>query len=167
MLVVGHGFLIIVFSRWSLRQHGFRLVRWNDSSLLRDVILDTNHSTGNQTYMQAALNSTQLLSINVSEGGVLRYYNNYCSMTSILMVSYVLNGYIYTLVSLYDLIQEFNDSVSIELYDNGIQTLNAMIGLFDLGCSSSYDLVHHSVPGSAPNIARVKVIITHTLLSFL
>jgi hypothetical protein len=29
-----------------------------------------------------------------------------------------------------------------------------MIGLFDLGCASSYDLVHHSVPGTAPNIAR-------------
>ena len=78
----------------------------------------------------------------------------------------MLNGYIYTLVGLYDLIQEFNDSVSNELYHNGIQTLNAMIGLFDLGCSSSYDLVHHSVPGSAPNIAREGYHNTHiTLIS--
>ena len=127
------------------------------------------NSTGNQTYMQAALNSTQLLSINVSEGGVLRNYNNYSWYEEYPTPdagSYVLNGYIYTLVGLYDLIQEFNDSVSIELYHNGIQTLNAMIGLFDLGCSSSYDLVHHSVPGTAPNIAREVYHNTHiTLIS--
>ena len=43
-----------------------------------------------------------------------------------------------------------------------------MIGLFDLGCSSSYDLVHHSVPGTAPNIAREGYHNLHvTLLSVL
>ena len=115
------------------------------------------NATGNQSYMNAALNSTHLLTVNVSDGGVLRYYQNYTWYEEYPTPdsgSYVLNGYIYTLVGLFDLIQEFNDSTSIELYQDGIISLTAMIGLFDLGCASSYDLVHHSVPGTAPNIAR-------------
>ena len=113
--------------------------------------------TGNQSYKDAALNSTQLLSINVSDGGVLRHYQNYSWYEEYPTPdagSFVLNGYIYTLIGLYDLIQEFSDSISINLYENGILSLSAMIGLFDLGCASSYDLVHHSVPGTAPNVAR-------------
>ena len=97
------------------------------------------------------------MTINVSDGGVLRYYQNYSWYEEYPILdagSFVLNGYVYTLVGLYDLIQEFNDSISINLYENGILSLSAMIGLFDLGCASSYDLVHHSVPGTAPNIAR-------------
>ena len=115
------------------------------------------NSTGNQSYMNAALNSTHLLTVNVSDGGVLRNYQNYTWYEEYPTPdsgSYVLNGYIYTLVGLYDLINEFKDSTSIELYQDGIISLSAMIGLFDLGCASSYDLVHHSVPGTAPNIAR-------------
>ena len=115
------------------------------------------NATGNESYMDAALNSTKTLTINVSDGGVLRYYQNYSWYEEYPTPdagSFVLNGYVYTLVGLYDLIEEFNDSLSIGLYQNGIISLSAMIGLFDLGCASSYDLVHHSVPGTAPNIAR-------------
>lgn len=115
------------------------------------------NATGNESYMDAALSSTQTLNINVSDGGVLRHYHNYSWYEEYPTPdagSFVLNGYLYTLVGLYDLIEEFNDSLSIALYENGIISLSAMIGLFDLGCASSYDLVHHSVPTTAPNIAR-------------
>lgn len=127
------------------------------------------NATGNQSYMDAALNSTQLLSINVSDGGVLRHYQNYSWYEEYPTPdagSFVLNGYIYTLIGLYDLIQEFNDSISINLYQDGILSLSAMIGLFDLGCASSYDLVYHSVSGTAPNVAREGYHNTHiTLIS--
>ncbi len=125
------------------------------------------NATGNQSYMDAALKSTQLLSINVSDGGVLRHYQDYSWYEEYPTPdagSFVLNGYIYTLIGLYDLIQEFNDSISIKLYQDGILSLSAMIGLFDLGCASSYDLVYHSVLGTAPNVAREEYHNTHVTL---
>ena len=113
--------------------------------------------TGNQSFKDAALNATELLSIPVDQGGVLRTYNGhswYEEYPTPDAGSFVLNGYIYSLIGLYDLWTVFNSTEAEELYQNGTDSLYAMIGLFDLGCASSYDLVHHSVPGTAPNIAR-------------
>ena len=113
--------------------------------------------TGNQSFKDAALNATELLSIPVDQGGVLRTYNGhswYEEYPTPDAGSFVLNGYIYSLIGLYDLWVVFNSTEAGELYQNGTDSLYAMIGLFDLGCASSYDLVHHSVPGTAPNIAR-------------
>lgn len=113
--------------------------------------------TGNQSFKDAALNATELLSIPVEQGGVLRTYNGhlwYEEYPTPDAGSFVLNGYIYSLIGLYDLWVVFNSTEAGELYQNGTDSLYAMIGLFDLGCASSYDLVHHSVPGTAPNIAR-------------
>ena len=127
--------------------------------------------TGNQTFKDAALNATQLLSIPVDEGGVLRTYNGhpwYEEYPTPDAGSFVLNGYIYTLIGLHDLWAVFNSTEAGVLYLNGTTSLNFMIGLFDLGCASSYDLVHHSVPGTAPNIAREGYHSLHiTLLSVL
>ena len=113
--------------------------------------------TGNQSFKDAALNATELLTIPVDQGGVLRTYNGhswYEEYPTPDAGSFVLNGYIYSLIGLYDLWAVFNSTEAGELYKNGTDSLYAMIGLFDLGCASSYDLVHHSVPGTAPNIAR-------------
>ena len=113
--------------------------------------------TGNQSFKDAALNATELLTIPVDQGGVLRTYNGHSWFEEYPTPdagSFVLNGYIYSLIGLYDLWTVFNSTEAGELYQNGTDSLYAMIGLFDLGCASSYDLVHHSVPGSAPNIAR-------------
>lgn len=113
--------------------------------------------TGNQSFKDAALNATELLTIPVDQGGVLRTYNGhpwYEEYPTPDAGSFVLNGYIYSLIGLYDLWTVFNSTEAGELYQNGTASLYSMIGLFDLGCASSYDLVHHSVPGTAPNIAR-------------
>jgi len=68
--------------------------------------------------------------------------------------SYVLNGFIYTLIGLYDTWAELDSDTAGYLYLNGTNTLVHMISLFDLGCSTTYDLVHFSITKSAPNIAR-------------
>lgn len=127
--------------------------------------------TGNESYRESAIKAIELFSVNVEEGGVLRTYNGlpwYEEYPTPDAGSFVLNGYIYALIGLYDLHEVFNSSEALELYYNGTGSLYYMIGLFDLGCSSSYDLVHHSVPGTAPNIAREGYHKLHvTLLSVL
>ena len=113
--------------------------------------------TGNESFKQSALDAMDLFDVHVDQGGVLRMYGGqpwYEEYPTPDAGSFVLNGYIYALIGLHDLHEAFNSTKALELYTNGTNSLYSMIGLFDLGCSSSYDLVHHSVPGTAPNIAR-------------
>jgi len=112
--------------------------------------------TSNESFKQSALDAMKLFDVHVDQGGVLRTYQGqpwYEEYPTPDAGSFVLNGFIYALVGLHDLHEVFNSTKALELYTNGAGSLYSMIGLFDLGCSSSYDLVHHSVPGTAPNIA--------------
>ncbi|HIG03151.1 MAG TPA: hypothetical protein EYQ53_02030 [Candidatus Poseidoniales archaeon] len=114
--------------------------------------------TNDTRYLNAALNATQPLQETVEDGGVVRMFNDqwiwYEEYPTPDNGSYVLNGFIYTLIGLYDNWLILSSNVSGELYGKGIESLQHMISMFDLGCNSSYDLVHHSIGGSAPNIAR-------------
>ena len=113
--------------------------------------------TSNESFKQSALDAMELFDVHVDQGGVLRMYNGqpwYEEYPTPDAGSFVLNGYIYALIGLHDLHEAFNSTKALEIYTNGTNSLHSMIGLFDLGCSSSYDLVHHSVPGTAPNVAR-------------
>ena len=113
--------------------------------------------TGNETYLDAAKNASKLFNVTVENGGFLRYYGEYPwyeEYPTPASGSFVLNGYIYSLIGLYDLYATTGTNISKQLYDDGVNSLTNMISLFDLGCSSAYDLVHHSVLSSAPNIAN-------------
>ena len=123
--------------------------------------------TGNESFKQSALDAMDLFDVHVDQGGVLRMYDGqpwYEEYPTPDAGSFVLNGYIYALIGLHDLYSSFNSTKALELYTNGTNSLYSMIGLFDLGCSSSYDLVHHSVSGTAPNIARDGYHSLHTSL---
>ena len=113
--------------------------------------------TGNQTYLDVAENATKLFNVSVENGGFLRYYGEnpwYEEYPTPEGGSFVLNGYIYSLIGLYDLYATTGLNVSKKLYDDGVNSLINMISIFDLGCSTAYDLVHHSIISSAPNIAN-------------
>ncbi len=113
--------------------------------------------TGNQTYLEVAENATKLFNVSVENGGFLRYYGEnpwYEEYPTPEGGSFVLNGYIYSLIGLYDLYATTGLNVSKKLYDDGVNSLINMISIFDLGCSTAYDLVHHSIISSAPNIAN-------------
>ena len=115
------------------------------------------HITGNETYLSAAENATELFYQPVENGGVLRYYDGnpwYEEYPTPEAGSFVLNGYIYSLIGLYDLYATTNSTSGMELYYDGLDSLKNMISIFDLGCSSAYDLVHHSILNSAPNTAN-------------
>uniref|UniRef100_A0A1I7V365 heparosan-N-sulfate-glucuronate 5-epimerase n=1 Tax=Caenorhabditis tropicalis TaxID=1561998 RepID=A0A1I7V365_9PELO len=113
-------------------------------------------------YLFSAIKALELFKVNSSEGGVRAeffgnvWYEEYPTTPG----SFVLNGFLYSLIGLYDLskldvtqnekskIQEATD-----LYSAGIQSLKRLLPLYDTGSGTIYDL-RHVFLGSAPNLAR-------------
>jgi heparosan-N-sulfate-glucuronate 5-epimerase len=68
----------------------------------------------------------------------------------------VLNGFIYSLIGLYDLKEVATGRISEKaekLFDSGMRTLKVMLLMFDTGTGTFYDL-RHITAGLAPNRAR-------------
>nr|XP_022341393.1 D-glucuronyl C5-epimerase-like [Crassostrea virginica]XP_022341394.1 D-glucuronyl C5-epimerase-like [Crassostrea virginica]XP_022341395.1 D-glucuronyl C5-epimerase-like [Crassostrea virginica]XP_022341396.1 D-glucuronyl C5-epimerase-like [Crassostrea virginica]XP_022341397.1 D-glucuronyl C5-epimerase-like [Crassostrea virginica]XP_022341399.1 D-glucuronyl C5-epimerase-like [Crassostrea virginica]XP_022341400.1 D-glucuronyl C5-epimerase-like [Crassostrea virginica]XP_022341401.1 D-glucuron len=112
-----------------------------------------------RTYLEAAGKALDIFDIPSSKGGVLAkfldsldWYEEYPTTPS----SHVLNGFIYSLIGLYDLKEMATGSVkdkATDLYDKGMRTLKAMLPMFDSGTGTFYDL-RHITAGLAPNRAR-------------
>ena len=65
---------------------------------------------------------------------------------------YVLNGFIFALIGLYDFHQISGDEHAKNLFDQGLETLEFILPLYDLGDGSCYDLQHlhsHTPPYKA------------------
>ncbi|KAJ8344420.1 hypothetical protein SKAU_G00317490 [Synaphobranchus kaupii] len=77
--------------------------------------------------------------------------------------SFVLNGFVYSLVGLYDLAETAGDKLGREagvLFSRGMESLKAMLPLYDTGSGTIYDLRHFML-GTAPNLARWDYHTTH------
>lgn len=77
--------------------------------------------------------------------------------------SFVLNGFMYALIGLYDLQEAAGEAAGREarsLYRRGLDSLKAMLPLYDTGSGSVYDLRHVTL-GTAPNLARWDYHTTH------
>lgn len=130
------------------------------------LLVRAYHRTSNSKYLQAALRATRPFLVPSSEGGVLAkfadkydFYEEYPTTPS----CFVLNGFIYSLIGLYDLAQVAPaDSAkdAQRLYDAGLQSLKAMLTLYDTGSGTIYDLRHFTL-GVAPNLARWDYHATH------
>lgn len=68
--------------------------------------------------------------------------------------SFVLNGFIYSLLGLHDLWSLTGDAEPKHLYDEGIKSLHECLSLYDLGRATAYDLTHITSRNHMPNIAR-------------
>ena len=122
--------------------------------------------TGNSKYLDAALRATHLFSVPAADGGVLArfmgeyaWYEEYPTTPS----CYVLNGFIYSLIGLYDLkmiATGAHQQPANKLYQDGIRSLKALLPLYDTGSGSIYDLRHFTL-GVAPNLARWDYHATH------
>lgn len=126
-------------------------------------------ATNNQVYLNAAIKAVRLFGKNSSENGVRTFFmdkfiwfEEYPTTPS----SYVLNGFIYSLVGLYDLSQTCPMASStecwksVELFKSGMESLKELLPLFDTGSGTIYDLRHFSLK-VAPNIARWDYHTTH------
>lgn len=78
--------------------------------------------------------------------------------------SFVLNGFIYSLLGPYDLLSYTGDAQAKILYDDAIRTLDFAIPLYDLGRGSAYDLTHITSRVFPPNIARPSYHFIHVQL---
>ena len=122
--------------------------------------------TKDRRYLNAALHATKLFDIKSADGGVLAkfadkyaWYEEYPTVPS----CFVLNGFIYSLIGLYDLktIASSKDGLEASrLYSQGFESLKALLLLYDTGSGTIYDLRHFTL-GLAPNIARWDYHTTH------
>lgn len=142
------------------------------------------YSNGDPKYLRAAINGMKPFRVPSRQGGVLAkflgkydWYEEYPTTPA----SFVLNGFIYSLLGLYDLKMTGTASAAREaaqLYDQGMASLKKMLLLYDTGSGSIYDLRHvtlgmprtsrlvHSVlkvvlSGVEPNLARWDYHATH------
>uniref|UniRef100_A0AAV2J8F3 heparosan-N-sulfate-glucuronate 5-epimerase n=1 Tax=Knipowitschia caucasica TaxID=637954 RepID=A0AAV2J8F3_KNICA len=148
------------------------------STLVRAFLLTREHR-----YLSSALRALGPFRIPSAQHGVKAvfmnkydWYEEYPTSPS----SFVLNGFIYSLLGLYDLSETAGErgggggggaggggggeaggaSEAAELFRRGMASLKAMLPLFDTGSGSIYDL-RHLVLGSAPNLARWDYHTTH------
>lgn len=122
--------------------------------------------TKNQTYLNAALKATGPYKVPSAQHGVKAvfmnkydWYEEYPTTPS----SFVLNGFIYSLLGLYDLKETAGEKVGREaaqLFQRGMDSLKALLPLYDTGSGSIYDL-RHVILGTAPNLARWDYHTTH------
>lgn len=120
--------------------------------------------TGNNIYLRTAKKALEIFDVTVEEGGVLNFYNQlpiyeeYPTKPG----SHVLNGFIFSLFGLYDFGNYFDDDKSNSLFYKGINTLENILPLYDMGNRSAYDLTHITCK-TYPNIARWAYHNTHVL----
>lgn len=110
-----------------------------------------HHSHGDRRYLQAAINGMRPFRVPSKQGGVLAkfmgkldWYEEYPTQPA----SFVLNGFIYSLLGLYDLNATAPSNVAGEarqLYEQGMTSLRRMLVLFDTGSGTIYDLRHFTL----------------------
>ncbi|NXA91697.1 GLCE epimerase, partial [Melanocharis versteri] len=131
------------------------------STLVRAYLL-----TKEPAFLGAALRATAPFKLPAEQRGVKavfmerhEWYEEYPTSPS----SFVLNGFMYALIGLYDLKETAGEARGREarlLYERGMASLKAMLPLFDTGSGTVYDLRHFML-GTAPNLARWDYHTTH------
>ncbi len=130
------------------------------------LLVRAYHRTNNRKYLDAAVRAMHIFDVTSEDGGVLAYfaekypwYEEYPTVPS----CFVLNGFIYSLLGLYDLkdvAPREHAEEAEQLYQAGLASLKQMLPLFDTGSGSIYDLRHFTL-GVAPNLARWDYHATH------
>lgn len=131
------------------------------STLVRAYLI-----THDPVYLSAAMRATAPFKRTSEQHGVKAlfmnkydWYEEYPTVPS----SFVLNGFIYSLIGLYDVAEIAGDKFGREagiLFSRGLDSLKAMLPLFDTGSGTVYDLRHFTL-GVAPNLARWDYHTTH------
>ncbi len=128
------------------------------------VLARASHLSGNKKYKKSALKATSIFKIPSRQNGVLAKFENkyfFYEESPTDPPSYILNGFMFSLIGLYDLWRATSDNGTRKLYDEGITSLKRMLPLFDLGNRTAYDLTHYTTDGGYPNVAKWGYHVTH------
>lgn len=130
------------------------------------VLSRAYYQSGEKKFLQAAVRGLRPFQVASNEGGVLTHfldkyvwYEEYPTTPS----SFILNGFIYSLIGLYDLktiAMGIDSEKAKNLFDQGMVSLKSMLTLFDTGSGTTYDLRHFTLR-TAPNLARWDYHSTH------
>ncbi len=99
-------------------------------------------------YLQTAVEAMQPFTVDVSMGGVLTteeglpFYEEYPCLPP----RHVLNGFLFAMWGLHDLVRLYHDEQALSLYNDGLRTLLEWLPRFDTGYWSLYHVGH-----GAPN----------------
>ena len=132
--------------------------------LIISCLVRAYHLTKKGIYLESANKALAPFETTVEQGGVLRLWNNsnkFYEEYPTEPASFVLNGFIFSLIGLYDLYKIANNKKAKELFEEGMNTLEILLPLYDLGSCSAYDLTHYTCGAGFPNIARDGYHATH------
>lgn len=130
------------------------------------VLSRAYYHSGEDKYLNAAIRGLKPFKVPSSKGGITAsflgkyiWYEEYPTTPP----SFILNGFIYSLIGLYDLKsitsgKDANDA--LKLFEQGMTSLKNMLTLYDTGSGTTYDLRHFTLK-TAPNIARWDYHSTH------
>lgn len=98
--------------------------------------------TENQKYLNGAIEASKSFFIKVEDGGVFYEKDNFICFEEYTTKSNssVLNGHIFSMWAIYDLLQLTSSLELKKLYDDSVQSLKENLNKWDLGYWSRYDL---------------------------
>ena len=141
---------------------------WNGAMALGhglSVLSRAHSATNKNSYLELGAQTLDLFVKDTADGGVMSrfmgqhvWYQEYPTDPP----AYILNGFIFSLLGLHDFWQatvgrpdlEVESNRSQQLFSEGLESLVALLPLFDTGSGSVYDLRHFTMPGTPPKIAR-------------
>ncbi|EQB38980.1 MULTISPECIES: D-glucuronyl C5-epimerase family protein [Virgibacillus] len=128
------------------------------------VLARASYLTKNTTYQNKALQATSIFQTSSNDHGILAKFEGKYSFYEECPTnppSYILNGFMFALIGLYDLHKQTGNRQAGMLYEDGVRTLKRMLPLYDLGNRTAYDLTHYTTDGGYPNIASWGYHVTH------
>jgi len=127
------------------------------------VLVRAYLNSGKNEYLAAAEKAIKVFNISSIDGGVKAvfmdkhvWYEEYPTNPS----TFILNGFMYSLLGLYDLKTVKPGSEARQLYKSGLESLQALLPLYDSGSGTFYDLRHFTMK-TAPKGARWDYHSTH------
>ncbi|XP_059146065.1 D-glucuronyl C5-epimerase B-like [Physella acuta] len=126
--------------------------------------------TGQRHYVDVAVKGLHLYELGSEEGGVrarflgqLDWYEEYPTTPT---STFVLNGFIFSMMGLYDVMKTADGEgqrLAERLWSSGLRSLKIMLGMYDSGTGTLYDL-RHVINHEQPNRARWDYHLTHIAL---
>ncbi len=109
------------------------------------VLMRAYQLTSDDTFLQAACRAVRTFELDILDGGVntpLGDNGVFFETVAVYPAAHILNGYILALFGLYDYVMFTKDKRVEELIQRSITTLHSLIGEYDTGYWTRYDLLH-------------------------